>query len=42
MSQIVIVKVVLSRGTWLAQSVEHATLNLKVVNATPTLGMEPT
>lgn len=29
------------RGTWLAQSVVHATLDLRVVNSRLTLGMEP-
>ena len=29
------------RGTWLTQSVEHATLDLGVVSSIPTLGMEP-
>ena len=30
------------QGTWLAQSVEHATLDLGVVSASPTLGVEIT
>ena len=29
-------------GIWLAQSVEHATLDLRVVSLSPTLGMEIT
>jgi len=29
-------------GTWLAQSVDHATLDLKVMSLSPTLGVEPT
>ena len=29
------------RGTWLAQSVEHKTLDLKVVRSSPRLGVEP-
>ena len=29
-------------GAWLAQLVEHATLDLRVVSSSPTLGMEPT
>ena len=29
-----------NRGTWLAQSVEHATLDLGVVNLSPMLGVE--
>ena len=34
--------VVSARGAWLAQSVEHATLDLRVVSSSPTLDMEPT
>ena len=30
------------RGAWLAQSVEHVTLDLRVVSASPTLGIEIT
>ena len=30
------------RGLWLAQPVEHVTLNLRVVNLSPMLGMKPT
>lgn len=30
------------RGTWLAQSLELATLDLGVVSLIPTLGVEPT
>lgn len=30
------------RGAWLAQSVEHRTLDLRVVSSSPTLGVEPT
>ena len=30
------------RGTWLAQSVEHATLDLWVMSLSPTLGVEIT
>lgn len=30
------------RGTWLAQSVEHVTLDLGVVSLSPTLGVEMT
>ena len=30
------------RGAWPAQSVEHATLDLRVVSSSPTLGIEPT
>ena len=30
------------RGTWLAQYIEHATLDLRVVNLSPTLGVEIT
>ena len=30
------------RGTWLAQLVEHATLDLRVVGLSPTLGVEIT
>ena len=29
-------------GTWLVESVEHTTLNLRIVNSNPTLGMELT
>ena len=29
-------------GAWLAQSGEHATLDLRVVSSSPILGMEPT
>ena len=29
-------------GTWLAQSVEHANLDLRVVSSSPTLGIEIT
>ena len=29
-------------GTWLAQSVEHATIDLWVINSSPPLGVEPT
>ena len=32
----------INRGTWLAQSVEHATLDLGVVTSSPTLGVEIT
>ena len=32
----------LYRGTWPAQSVEHATLDLRVVSSSLLLGMEPT
>ena len=28
-------------GTWLAQSAEHVTLDLRVMSSSPTLGMEP-
>ena len=31
-----------SKGTWLAQSVEHPTLDLWVVSSSPMLGMVPT
>ena len=31
-----------NRGTWLAQSVEHATLDLGVVTLSPTFGVEIT
>ena len=31
-----------SCGTWLAHSVEHATLDLGVVSSSPTLGVEIT
>ena len=30
------------RGTWLAQMVEHATLDLGVMSLSPVLGIEPT
>jgi len=30
------------QGTWLAQSVQHVTLDLGVVNLSPTLGIEVT
>lgn len=30
------------KGAWLAQSVEHVTLNLRVVNSSPTLDVEIT
>ena len=30
----------ISRGTWLAQSVEHATLDLGVVSLSPTPGVK--
>lgn len=30
------------RGPWLAQSVEHATLGLRIVSSSPMLGMETT
>lgn len=29
-------------GAWLAQSVEHAILNLRVLSSSSTLGVEPT
>ena len=32
----------INRGTWLAQSVEHATLDLGVVSSSPALGAEIT
>jgi len=32
----------LSRGTWLAQSAEHATLDLTVLSSSPMLGVEIT
>ena len=35
-------KVACPRGAWLAQSVEHATLDLSVVSSSPKLGAEPT
>ena len=31
-----------TRGTWLAQSLEHATLDLRVVSLSPMLGVEIT
>ena len=31
-----------NRGTWLAQSVEHETLDLGIVSLSPTLGVEIT
>ena len=31
-----------TKATWLAQSVEHATLDLEVVSLSPTLGIEIT
>ena len=33
------VKMVSERGIWLTQSVEHATLDLRVVSLSPTLGV---
>lgn len=36
------VKTVSERGIWLAQSVEHATLDLRVVGSSPVLGVEIT
>ena len=36
-----LLKVIICRGTWLAQSAEHVTLDLRVVNLSPTLGVEP-
>ena len=35
-------KQVVLQGTWLAQSVKHATLDLRVMHSSPTLGVEPT
>ena len=32
----------INRGTWLAQSVEHATLDFSVVSSSPALGAEIT
>ena len=32
----------LGRGTWLAQSVDLGTLDLRVMSSSPTLGAEPT
>ena len=32
-------KSLLCRGTWLAQSVEYVTLDLRVVSSSPTLGL---
>ena len=32
----------LVRGAWLAQPVEHVTLNLRVLSSSPTSGVEPT
>ena len=29
------------KGAWLAQSVEHVTLDFRVVSSSPTLGVEP-
>ena len=29
-------------GAWMAQLVEHVTLDLRVMSSSPTLGMEPT
>ena len=31
-----------NKGTWLAQSVKHATLDLGVVSSSPTLGVQIT
>ena len=35
-------KIELDWGTWLAQSVEHVTLDLRVVSSCPTLGVKIT
>lgn len=35
-------KIVSSRGNWLAQLVEHLTLDLRVIGLSPTLGVELT
>ena len=32
----------ISRGTWLAQSIEHATRDLRVMSSSPMLGVELT
>ena len=37
-----VVRIMLKRGAWLAQSIEHVTLDLGVVNLSPTLGLELT
>ena len=30
------------RGSWLVQSVEHVTLDLRLINSSPTMGVEIT
>lgn len=36
------IKNLIKRGTWPAQSLEPVTLNLRVMNSRPMLGVEPT